>query len=275
MGGITVTLLGTGNPIPDPSRAGPSTLVQCGGAHLLVDCGRGVLLRLAAAGMGAAQLDAVLVTHLHSDHLTDLNDVITTRWVTTFEPAPLTIVGPPRIDEVVEGVLASLRPDVEYRLAHHADLTWEPPVDVHALTDGDAWAREGVTVLAAPTEHRPASPSIAYRVEHDGHAVVLAGDTIPCEGLDRLARGADVLVHTVVRDDVIRALPIARLQDVLDYHSSVGQAAATAQRAGAKTLVLTHQVPTPAGDEEIWRDMAAAEFGGEIVVGNDLVSVRT
>ena len=76
---LTVTLLGTGGPIPDPNRAGPATLVSAGSEQHLVDAGRGVLMRLAAAGSGPAQLSAVLLTHLHSDHITDLNDVITTR----------------------------------------------------------------------------------------------------------------------------------------------------------------------------------------------------
>ena len=88
---IAVTLLGTGSPMPDPNRAGPATLISVGDDHYLVDAGRGVLMRLAAAGLGAPNLSAVLITHLHSDHITDLNDVITTRWVMTFEPTPLTI----------------------------------------------------------------------------------------------------------------------------------------------------------------------------------------
>ena len=88
---IRITLLGTGSPIPAPDRAGPSTLISADGEHYLVDAGRGVLMRMAAAGVGAPQLSAVLLTHLHSDHITDLNDVITTRWVMTFEPTPLTI----------------------------------------------------------------------------------------------------------------------------------------------------------------------------------------
>ena len=226
---MRVTLLGTGSPIPDPERAGPATLVEAGGTVLLVDCGRGVLMRLAAAGVTAPQLSAVLVTHLHSDHLTDLNDLITTRWVMTFSPLPLEVVGPPRTCEVVDAVFASLRPDIEYRLAHHADLTWEPPVDVRELTEGVAWSNDDVRVIAAPTEHRPASPSVAYRVEHAGSAVVLAGDTVPCSGLDELSAGAAVLVHTVIRDDILLGLPFPRLHDVCDYHSSVAQAAQTAR----------------------------------------------
>ena len=80
---IEITLLGTGSPLVDPERAGPATLVRAGSTSLLVDCGRGVLMRAAAAGAQANTLTALLLTHLHSDHITDLNDVITSRWVTT------------------------------------------------------------------------------------------------------------------------------------------------------------------------------------------------
>lgn len=85
---IDITLLGTGSPIPDAHRAGPSTLVSAGGQTFLVDCGRGVLQRLTAVGQGANTLTALLLTHLHSDHIADLGDVIITRWVSTFTPDP-------------------------------------------------------------------------------------------------------------------------------------------------------------------------------------------
>ena len=76
---IEITLLGTGSPIPDPNRAGPSTLVRAGGQVFLVDCGRGVLQRAAAVGVGAAGLSALLLTHLHSDHIAELGDLLITQ----------------------------------------------------------------------------------------------------------------------------------------------------------------------------------------------------
>src|SRR5262249_10630792 len=99
---IEVTLLGTGSPIPDARRAGPSALVRAGGQTFLVDCGRGVQQRMTAAGAGANALTALLLTHLHSDHIADLGDLLITRWVTTFDPnpVPLPIIGPPGTAEV-------------------------------------------------------------------------------------------------------------------------------------------------------------------------------
>lgn len=271
---MDVVLLGTGSPLPDPNRAGPATLVRAGGLTLLVDAGRGVLQRAAACGVGAAQLGAVLLTHLHSDHLTDLGDVLTSQWVTTFAPTPLRVFGPARVAEVIDGTLAALAPDIDYRLAHHEDLTWRPVVEVAEIGDGLVLEEQGVRVTAALTEHAPASPSLAYRVEHEGRSVVVAGDTMPCADLFALTEGVDVYVQTAIRADLLRAVPLQRLQDVCDYHSSVEDAARTAARCGVRTLVLTHLVPAPApGAEAEWQERAAAHFDGEIVVGADLLTV--
>lgn len=275
MSQIDVTLLGTGSPIPDPNRAGPATLVRAGGLTLLFDCGRGVLMRLAAVGVLPLGLHRVFLTHLHSDHVVDFNDLLTTRWAMSPVPSPLPVTGPPGTAALAERTLEMLRDDIAYRLAHHTEnLRWEPGCDVAEVLDGDALAEAGVEVTAAPTDHRPVAPTVGYRVEHDGRVVAIAGDTVPCEGLDRLCREADVYVQTVVRPDLIRQIPSPRLQDVLDYHSSVEDAGRTAARNGVHTLVLTHLVPPPGpGAEQEWIDQAAAVFDGEVVVAADLTTV--
>jgi len=268
---LSITLLGTGSPLPDPNRAGPATLVTGGADHFLIDAGRGVLMRLASAALGAGQLRAVLLTHLHSDHITDLNDVITTRWVMTFEPTPLTIVGPIGTKVVVDHILASLGPDISYRRAHHDDLDYPPAVEVIEVSDGPIDLDGAVRVTCAPTDHRPVEPSVGYRFDHAGASVVVAGDTVPCAGLDGLCAGAQALVHTVIRKDVIENIPVPRMIDTLDYHSSPEEAAQTAARAGMDTLILTHYVPAvPLGGGEDWRERAAAHFGGTVEVGDDL-----
>jgi ribonuclease Z len=105
-------------------------------------------------------------------------------------------------------------------------------------------------------------------------AIAIAGDSIPCDGLDRLCDGADVYVQTVIREDLVRTVPSARLQDILDYHSSVQQAAQTAKRAGVGTLVLTHMVPAVApGTEDDWLGLAQEHFDGTVVLGHDLLAI--
>jgi ribonuclease Z len=274
---IEVTLLGTGSPIPDAQRAGPSTLVRAGGQTLLVDCGRGVLQRATAVGVGANTLTALLLTHLHSDHIAELGDVLITRWVTTFapDPPPLPIIGPPGTAAVVDALLTAFAPDLGYRIAHHADLTGPPVIDVQEHVEGLVWDRDGLRITVAPTDHRPVAPTIAFRIEFEGASVVLAGDTVPCATLDELAAGADALVHTVIRKDLIEAMPQQRIRDICDYHSSVEEAAGTAARAGVDTLILTHYVPPPApGQEDEWRAKAATVFSGRVEVGPDLHRVE-
>ena len=262
-------------PYPTRSERVPPHSSLEGSEQYLVDAGRGVLMRLAAAGVGPAQLNAVLLTHLHSDHITDLNDVITTRWITTFEPSPLTIVGPAGTRRVVAGIGESLGPDIGYRIAHHDDLDYPPPVEVIEATEGEIYLGGDVRISCAPTDHRPVEPTVAFRFDYGGSSVVAAGDTVPCDGLDRLCEGAQALVHTVIRKEVVSAIPIPRVLDTLDYHSSPAEAAQTAARAGMDTLVLTHYFPPPAaGDEDAYRALAAEHFDGTIEVGDDLHRVE-
>ena len=270
---ITVVLLGTGSPIPDPHRAGPSTLVRAEGATVLVDAGRGVVTRLAGAGVLPMMLDAVLLTHLHSDHICDLNDVVTTRWVMSPAPNPLRVYGPPGTARVVEGLLEMLAADIGYRTSHHADLNDPPLVEVIELTPGDSFEVGAFSVLVGATDHRPVEPTIAFRVTLGETSLVMAGDGVPCASLDALLAGATGYVQTAIREDLVRQIPVARLQDILDYHSSVAQAADTATRAGVSTLILTHYVPAPMlGHYDEWRELAA-QFPGQLVLGDDLTSI--
>jgi ribonuclease Z len=242
---------------------------------LLFDAGRGVLLRAAGVQSGAPAFRAVFLTHLHSDHTTDLNDLITTRWAMSFVPAPLQVIGPVGTAGLVATTEAMLELDIGYRLAHHDDLDWRPGTLATDVTEGVVFQEGDVRVLAAPTDHAPVHPTVGYRIEDGDRSVVIAGDTVPCRGLDHLAAGADVLVHTVVRRDQIEALGLPRLIDVLDYHSAVPDAAATAERAGVGTLVLTHMVPpVQPGCGQEWIDQAAAVFGGEIVLAEDLTTIE-
>lgn len=271
---IEVTLLGTGSPLPHPDAAGPSTLVRAGDATVLVDCGRGVVMRLAGAGVVPSGLSAVLLTHLHSDHISDLNDVVTSHWVMNPGPVELPVYGPPGTARVVHAILEMLGPDQQYRLDHHADLEQPPRVAVTELQPGDSFRVGSATVSVHETDHRPVHPTVGYRIVHDGAVAALAGDTVPCPGLDECCADADVYVQTVIRRDLVSLIPSPRLQDIIDYHSTVEQAGETAARNRVRTLVLTHFVPPlQPGQEDDWRSLAATHFDGEIVVGPDLTAV--
>ena len=271
---MEITLLGTGSPLPDPRRGGPSTLVRAGGQTILIDTGRAVVMRLASAGTLPVLLNAVLITHLHSDHITDLNDVITSHWVMSGQETPLNVFGPPGTQIVVDGILMMLAPDISYRLAHHTDtLTYKPKVVVTEVLPDSTFTIGEVHVRVARTHHQPVEPTVAFRFDHESKSVVLGGDGIPCETLDALCAGADAYVQSVIREDLVKLIPNKRFLDILDYHSTIEQAAQTATRAGVKKLILTHYVPSmQPGQEDEWRAIAARHFAGEIVLGDDLTS---
>ena len=275
---MKITLLGTGSPIPDPNRAGPCTLVQAGAQNIMIDCGRAAIMRLLGAGVLPGMVSTVLITHLHSDHITDLNDLVTTRWVMMPVNIPLKVVGPTGTRQVVDAMLNMLTLDQGYRHAHHEDLRANGPltVDVVEVGAGESFSIGEVTVSTHATDHRPVDPSIGYRIEHDGKVAALAGDTIPCPGLDDLCQNADVYVQTVIRDDQVKQLASLlpnsqRFLDILDYHSTVSQAGQTAARNNVKTLMLTHCVPAvQPGQEDDWIGAAREHFSGNIVLGPDL-----
>jgi len=270
---MKITLLGTGSPIPNPLRAGPATLLQTASATVLCDAGRGVVMRLAGAGVVPPMLNAVVLTHLHSDHVCDLNDIITTHWVMNAEPTPLRLYGPVGTQALVDATLAMLNADIGYRIGHHDDLNEGPWVDVTEVEAGSTFRVGDVDVLVGATDHRPVDPSVGFRFTEGSQSAVLAGDGVPCASLDDLVAGATAYVQTVIRDDIVKLIPNARLQDILDYHSTVAQAAETAERAQVAYLVLTHYVPPPsAADVATWRELAAG-FSGTTVIGDDLVSV--
>jgi ribonuclease Z len=214
------------------------------------------------------------LTHLHSDHITDLNDVYTMRWVMSFQPNPLPVFGPPATASLLQATEAMLEADIGYRLTHHEDLQWRPSAEVTEVERGVIIDEGTVRITVAPTDHAPVRPTVGYRVDDGKQSVVIAGDTVPCAGLDELCRGADVLVHTVVRRDLIEQFGLPRLTDVLDYHSSVPDAAKTAARNDVGLLLLTHLVPAPAPEtEHEWIDQATPHFEGRVVLATDLLTL--
>ena len=167
-------------------------------------------------------------------------------------------LGYPPLDEIVAPRDVVLPPEVPY-----APNTPEPP----RMEPFEVHRDEQVRVTATLVSHFPVAPSYGYRFDFNGRSVVFSGDTGPSENLIRLAAGADVLVHEVIDPDWIASRPPASRQHHQSAHTAADQLGPIAERAGVRTLVLTHIVPADSPRATLER--AAGGFSGELVVGTD------
>lgn len=287
--GLHVIVCGSGSPLPDPTRAGPCTMVIAGRHIFVVDAGEGGARNLALMGLPTGRVERLFLTHFHSDHIDGMGPMLLLRWSGRPSTRPLPVAGPPGVERVVAGFNAAYALDNGYRTAHHGAAIMPPggagavaaPFAIAAgplvVLDGD-----GVRVTAFPVDHGPVQPAVGYRFDYKGRSVVISGDTAPSASLVAAARGADLLVHEALQPRLVAKLTGALAakgiantaqitRDIVNYHSSPEQAAEAARAAGAKRLLLNHVVPPmpfrfayPAflGD-------AADHFGGPITIAED------
>ncbi len=268
-------------PVPSPDRAGPGVLIRSGELVLQFDAGRATTLRLAALGLSPVDLDAVFVTHHHSDHVSGLEDLVMSRWIMdrSDELPPLPILAPfgPATD-FLERMLDPWEHDLEVRTAHTERGTY-PGYEVKPFDVGDSlmevWSQGEVRVIAGPVRHEPVTPAVGYRIETPDGVVAISGDTLVCPEMAVLAEGADVLVYEAMRFDLIRARP-QPLHFVLDYHADTRLIGSQAQELGVPTLILTHLIPEPITEEDrqgFVNDVRRGGYAGKVIVGRDLITV--
>src|SRR3990172_4205835 len=260
MAELELTLLGTSSPIHQPHRFGPCQVISGGGTNILVDVGWAATLRLYQANLPPQRIDAIFITHLHSDHTTDLADFLVMRWVGGVS-TPLPVYGPSGTAKMIEGYREALAEDTKFRLAHHGEKL--SPVgtacDVAEISAGEepqAVATVGdITVKAFHVDHRPVMPAFGYRLERGGNSIVISGDTNPCAGLLNGSKDADILVCDSMNRGMMAALedrlrgignPLqaSLLADAHTYHASTEEAAEIAKDAGVRHLVLSHVMPS-------------------------------
>jgi ribonuclease Z len=279
-----VILTGTGVPHPAPGRAGAGTLVRTGQVAVQVDAGRATTLRLAEAGTHPARLDALFLTHVHSDHVHDVPDLTMTRWLSQKirSTGPLPIVAPDGpTARFVRRMLAAFDDDIAIRMANadtappQFDLTAFPvepaPRQVWHSADGT------VAVDAVQVHHGPVTGAVAYRVRTPDGTVVISGDTIVCDEVADLAAGADVLVHEACRATALASyLAGAALEAIARYHADTVALGALAGKAGVGHLVLTHLSPPPqdtASAAAFEADIRHGGYRGPVTVGEDLTRI--
>lgn len=274
-----VVITGTGIPPASARRAGASVLVRVGTAALQFDAGRAITMRLAALGVGCRDLTAVFLTHHHSDHLMGLDDLVFSRWFESNQQAydPLPVVAPDGpCARYVERMLDPWDEEIAVRVAH-AGNGIRPGVDLRSFVVGSTptvvWRQGEIQVSAVHVHHEPVVPAVGYRVDSHLGSVAISGDTIVCEELERLARGADVLVHSALSRAAVASTDYAW---VASYHADSVGVGELAARAGVRMLVLTHLLPPP-DDERLTSvfvaDVRRGGFTGRVLVAEDLDTV--
>ncbi len=277
---MQITLLGTGTPVLDPARQQSALLVEIDGERLLFDAGRGVTSQMVRAGIQPQQVDSIFITHHHYDHISNLGEFLLTAWHNGRE-TPLNVYGPPGTGDIVAALLGRVYArDIAFTLLNEADVVdIRDIVEVKEVTPGYTHENGMRKVLAADVEHgnglglsHEEWPCLGYRLEAEGKILAISGDTIACEGLDRLAQDADVLIQCCyLAEDEITSPAFERLARYVI--ASSGQVGKIATRNKVKKLVLTHVRPKPEAMLRMMIEDVRKDYNGELIVGQDLMVI--
>jgi len=274
-----VVILGTGTPIINPDRSGPSVAVVVNGSAYLVDFGPGVVRRAAAAArdkkisaLTPKDLKVVFATHLHSDHTGGLSDLYLTPAVEG-RPGPLELYGPPGIAEMARHIQAAYVKDVAVRvkgLEHGNAKAYR--INAHEVHPGIVYKDANVTVRAFAVAHGTWDFSYGYRFDTADRSIVISGDTGPTQRIVRACHGCDILLHEVYSVAWFRERTPAWQKYHSTFHTSSVELARLAGAAAPKQLVLYHQLFRPGDDVDavLIDEMRKAGYSGPVASAHDL-----
>jgi ribonuclease Z len=270
-----IVMLGSGTPIPDPDRQGPSLVIVVDSTSYFFDAGIDVVRRAVAAqragvaGLRMPQLQRVFITHLHSDHTMGLPDLMFTPWIQG-RAAPLEVYGPPGIQHMVGAILDGWAEDIHERLS----TSGGPPAqgwkaNVHEIASGVVYKDSLVTVRAFSVPHSGWKYAFGYRVDTPDRSIVISGDTRPSPAIAAACKGCDVLIHEVYSDSGFATVPAVRQLYHAQAHTSATQLGAIAAAAKPKLLILTHILFFGASEERVLAEVRS-QFSGSVVLPRDL-----
>ncbi len=254
---MELTVLGSGSAMPVPDRRQAGYLITHDDRRLLVDCGSGVLGRLAETDVGYEGVSTVLLTHHHLDHVADLLPLLMARWLAGEEH--LEVIGP-----------SGTKSLVDRSIAIHDYLEGRIDLAVREVAPGTPFTAAGFEVASRETRH--SLPCLAYRFTPPGTDVpasegplTLSGDSEAFAGLAGFADGSDVLVHDCSFPDDVE----------VSGHPTPTTLGETLAGTDVGTLVLSHLYPHTGGrEEEMKRCVREAGFGGEVTVAHDGMRLR-
>ena len=224
----------------------------------LIDSGAGSTDNISRLGLPTSQLDGLLLTHFHSDHIAEIYEVNLNSWVQG-RPQPLTIYGPQGVDVGGNGVNASYRQDRIYRTGHHGADLLPPALGVlqhQTIAPGVIFEDGDLKITAYVAEHPPIHPAVGYRFDYRGRSVVISGDSNVTGETLKIVDGADLLLHDALSLPTVSALSKALaaanqprqskiVADVMDYHASAESLIELGKKSNVDMVAFYHLVPVP------------------------------
>ena len=258
---LSALVCGSASPLGATDRAQTCIMVRAGDEIYIVDIGDGANRNLGRWRIPMNKVQAVLLTHLHSDHISDLADLHLATWIPN-RKSQLKVYGPQGVEFVTRGFEEAYQSDYFFRNEHHGDevaplhsVGFEPiTID---LNEPIIIEKDGLKVTAFEVPHDPVKPALAFRFDYKGRSIVISGDTIYSENLISYSKDADVLFHEALSMNIVSMMEdftkrsgndlLSKiLFDVQDYHTDPVDAAKAANEAGVKHLIFYHLAPVPA-----------------------------